>query len=70
MARRPGAPLNIARYCGNTETKEVHDLDSEQAPCQIDEIILAGHAVPFDDLEEARIAGYKKIHYCICSSDE
>lgn len=70
MARKLGVPLKIARYYGNTETKEVHDLDNEQAPCQIDAIILAGHAVPFNDLEEAHRAGYKKIHYCMYSSDQ
>ena len=40
MTRRQGLPLNGAQYCANTSPskKEVHDLDNEKAPCQIDEI--------------------------------
>lgn len=48
MARRPGPPLFNKRYCGNTNKKEVHDLDNEKTQCQIDEIIAAGHARTFD----------------------
>jgi len=35
------------RFVGNTDKKEVHDLDNEKTganECQINEIIRAGHA--------------------------
>lgn len=35
------------RYLGNTNKKEVHDLQNEKTQCQIDEILAAGHAVGF-----------------------
>jgi hypothetical protein len=44
--RRPQFPGK--RYLGNSNKKEVHDLDQEDTSasgCQIDEIIRAGHAV-------------------------
>jgi hypothetical protein len=47
---------------------EVHDLDNEKAVCQIDEIIAAGHAVPFNDLETAHKAGHDNCAYCIGGS--
>jgi len=70
MARRPGYPLYGKRYCGNTNTKEVHDLDNEdtrESGCQIDEIIAAGHAKTFspDTLEQARREGYDNCAKCI-----
>ena len=68
MARRYGPPLNGAKYCGNTSEMEVHDLDNEKTSCQINEIISAGHAVPFDDLETARKAGHDNCAYCIGGS--
>ena len=68
MARRHGPPLNGARYCGNSSEKEVHDLDNETTQCQIDEIIRAGHAVPFESLKSAHDAGYDNGHYCIGGS--
>jgi len=59
-----------ARYCGNSsESKmEVHDLDNEKTQCQIDEIIQAGHAVPFHTLEAAHDAEYDNCHYCLGGS--
>ncbi len=68
MPRRHYPPLNGARYCGNTSTKEVHDLDREKTQCQIDEIIAAAHAVPFHTLETAHNQGYDNGHYCIGGS--
>ncbi len=65
MTRRLGFPLFGIRYCGNTNTTEVHDLDNEQVVCQIDEIIQAGHAIPFNTLDEAHQAGHDNCHYCI-----
>jgi hypothetical protein len=59
-----------SRYLGNTHTTEVHDLKNEQADCQIDEIIRAGHAVTFspDTLALAHAEGYDNCAYCIGSS--
>lgn len=70
MTRRYGHPLNGARYCGNTNPSslEVHDLDSEKTQCQIDEIITAGHAKPFDTLEAAHAEGFDNCHWCIGGS--
>ena len=68
MSRRQGYPLYGAQYCGNTSKTEVHDLDNEQVQCQIDEIISAGHAVPFNSLDDAHKAGYDNCHYCIGGS--
>ena len=70
MARRAGPPLYSKRYCGNTNKKEVHDLDNETTQCQIDEIIVAGHARTFtpDLLEQAHKEGYDNGAYCIGGS--
>jgi len=67
MARRNGPPLYGNRYCGNTNTTEVHDLDNEQTNCQIDEIIAAGHARTFspDTLKQAHSEGCDNCAYCI-----
>ncbi len=50
------------QYLGNTNSMEVHDLDNEKSQCQIDEIIEAGHAVPFKTLRAALAAGYDRCH--------
>jgi hypothetical protein len=68
MARRYGYPLNGAQYCGNRNEKEVHNLDNEKPQCQIDEIIRAGHTVPFTTLYEAKLLGYDNCAYCIGGS--
>lgn len=70
MARRPGPPLYSNRYCGNTNKKEVHDLDNEKTNCQIDEIIAAGHARTFtpDTLDQAHKDGYDNCAYCLGGS--
>ena len=68
MGRRYGPPLNGAKYCANRNEMEVHDLDNEKVQCQIDEIIKAGHAVPFDSLDAAHRAGYDNCAYCIGGS--
>jgi hypothetical protein len=59
-----------ARYLGNTNTTEVHDLRNEQTNCQIDEILTAGNAVGFrpDTLTQARSEGFDNCHYCIGES--
>lgn len=71
--RRYGPPINGKRYVGNTDKKEVHDLDNEQTgknECQIDEIIAAGHAKTFvpDTLEQAHREGYDNGAYCLGGS--
>jgi hypothetical protein len=70
MVRRPGYPLYNKRYFGNTNTKEVHDLDNEQVNCQINEIIKANHARSFnpDTLEQAHSEDYDNCAYCIGGS--
>lgn len=68
MARRHKLPLCGVRLCGNTATKEVHDLDKETVQCQIDEIVASGNAFPFKSLEKAHQLGYDKCHYCIGGS--
>ncbi|MFH1499722.1 MAG: hypothetical protein ABII82_18070 [Verrucomicrobiota bacterium] len=68
MARRYTGNMNGERYLGNTNTKEVHDLDNEQTQCQIDEIIAAGNDKPFDYLSTAQSAGYDNCHYCLGGS--
>jgi len=69
--RRPQFPGK--RYLGNSNKKEVHDLDQEDTSingCQIDEIIRAGHAVTFnpDTLGEAHAHGYDNCAKCIGGS--
>lgn len=56
------------QYLGNTNKKEVHDLDQETGQCQIDEIINAGHDRPFDTLAAAHEAGYDNGAYCLGGS--
>ena len=70
MVRRYDSPLYGNKYCGNTNTTEVHDLDNEQTNCQIDEIIRAGHAkvFHFDTLTQAHSEGYDNCAYCIGGS--
>ncbi|SFQ11490.1 hypothetical protein [Salibacterium halotolerans] len=65
MTRRNGK-----RFLGNSNTKEVHDLDNEQTTCQINEIVKHNHAVTFtpDTLATAKSEGYDNGHYCIGGS--
>lgn len=70
MSRRSGHPLYGVRYCGNRSPskRELHDLDNEKAVCQIDEIIRAGNAVPFQTQSDGNSAGYDNCAYCIGGS--
>jgi len=70
MARRHRFPLYNNRFCGNTNKKEVHDLDNEMKVCQIEEILGANHAVTFDPdtVEQAYKEGFDNCHYCIGGS--
>ncbi len=67
MTNRVGHPLYGSRYCGNINTKEVHDLDRETSQCLIDVIIAAGHTISFipDSLEQAHVECYENCVYCI-----
>lgn len=65
MTRRQSAPLSGAKYCGNTSTREVHDLDRETGNCQIAKIIRGRHAKPFRTISAAHAAGYDNCHWCI-----
>jgi hypothetical protein len=56
------------RYLGNTNKKEVHDLDNEKTNCQIDEIIRAGNDKPFASIAAAHAAGYDNCAYCLGNS--
>jgi len=65
--RRYTGNMNGERYLGNTESKEVHDLDNEDTAdngCQIDEIIVAEHDKPFSVLSSALDEGYDKCAKC------
>lgn len=66
--RRYTGRMNGERFLGNTNKKEVHDLDNEKPACQIDEIIRAGHEVPFNSKESAHAAGYDNCAHCIGGS--
>ena len=68
MARRWDGRMNGERYLGNSNEKEVHDLDNETSQCQIDKIIRAGHEVPFKTLKEAEDQGYDRGAYCLGGS--
>ena len=69
MARRYTGNMNGERYLGNTNTKEVHDLDNEKTACQINEIIRAKHDKPFDLLSAAHAAGYDNCAHCLGGSN-
>jgi hypothetical protein len=71
--RRYIFPVSGYRFVGNTDKKEVHDLDNEKTgrnECQIDEIVRAGHARTFnpDALDQAHKEGYDNCAYCIGGS--
>jgi hypothetical protein len=71
MARRSTGNMNGERYLGNTDKKEVHDLDQENTSpngCRIDEIIRARHAKSFDSLAAAHAAGYDNCAECLGGS--
>jgi len=68
MARKWTGNMNGERYLGNSNTKEVHDLDHETSSCQIDEIIAAGHDRPFESLRDAHVLGYDNCAFCVGGS--
>jgi hypothetical protein len=71
MAKRWRGHMNGERFLGNTNKKEVHDLDKENAApngCQIDEIIRAGNDRPYTTLAAAHAAGYDNCAKCLGGS--
>ena len=69
--RRYSGHMKGERFLGNTNKKEVHDLDNEKTgpnQCQIDEIIRAGNDKPFETLSSAHSAGYDNCAWCIGGS--
>lgn len=71
MARRYLGHMNGERYLGNTDKKEVHDLDNEDTAdngCQINEIIEAGHDKPFNSLDNAHSEGFDNCAKCLPGS--
>lgn len=60
--------VKLKRYLGNTNTLELHDTDSEQSNCQLDEIKFA-HRRWYDTATEAqRDLAYDNCAWCIGSS--
>jgi hypothetical protein len=57
----------MATYLGNSNTKEVHNLDKEKPKCNI-ALIESGHRVEFVSLDAARRAGYDPCDHCIGGS--
>ena len=57
----------MANYLGNSNTKEVHNLDNEQSSCLISKI-KADHRVHFGSLSAAKKAGYDTCAHCIGGS--
>lgn len=54
----------MANYLGNSNTKEVHDLDKQQPGCNIG-LINPFHQVSFSSLVAAHLQGYDNCEYCI-----
>ena len=57
----------MARYLGNKNKMEVHDLQNPQTNCQIREI-LQPHRVDFSSLSQAHAAGFDNCAYCLGGS--
>jgi hypothetical protein len=57
---------STARFLGNKNTYEVHDLHNPKVNCQISEIKLE-HRVPFQTLSDALNAGYNRCKWCLGS---
>lgn len=70
MSQYPTTIRAGKQYLGNTNEKEVHNLHNEKTSCQIDKILLAGHAVGFtpDTHDEARRLGFDNCQWCIGGS--
>lgn len=68
--RRYTGNMSGEQYCANSSSSkmEVHDLDNEKNPCQIDEIIEAGHDKPYTTLQKAHSDGYDNCDWCLGES--
>jgi hypothetical protein len=53
------------RFCGNADTKEVHDLDHEEVVCHIEDILHRREMVAFRTIEDAHDQGYHDCPVCI-----
>ena len=54
----------VSRYIGNSNAKEVHDLQNESPHCQLAEVEIE-HRIGFETLAAAHEAGYDNCHWCI-----
>ncbi len=68
--RRHRAHMNRERYCGNTLTHELHDLDNEREDCRIEEIIDEGHERGLVSLQQAHYFRFYKRHDCVIISED
>ena len=68
MSRCNKGNMKGEQFLGNMHKKEIHDLDKEDKRCQIDEVIQAGHDMPFATLVMAHIGGYDNCAYCLGGS--
>lgn len=57
----------MASYLGNSNTKEVHNLDNEKDGCNIARI-KPEHRVRFGSLADAKQHGYDNCSHCIGQS--
>ena len=67
--RRYTAYMSGERYLGNSESKEVHDLEKEKQQCKIDEIVRSGKEQPFKSLKDAYAKEYNNCQFCLNSTN-
>jgi hypothetical protein len=53
------------RWLGNSENKEVHDLERETPECMIAKIMEARHEIAFRVYQDAKDQGYKNCPHCV-----
>ncbi|MDR3628482.1 MAG: hypothetical protein P4L45_16675 [Ignavibacteriaceae bacterium] len=53
------------KYLGNSESKELHDLDKVKQQCNIDNIVNSGNEIPFSTLKEALSEGFIQCSHCL-----
>ena len=62
--RRYTGGMNGERFCANTATNKVHDLDNENGSCQINELINEGNAKPYTTRAAANRDGHLDCAWC------
>jgi len=62
--RRKGNRMWNERYLADKYKKIIHDLDNENAECQINKIMKDNTAIPFNDYIKAKICGFQYCSYC------